>query len=74
MELNRPALTRYGADMSDVWDFLTGLNYSVSMFQREQPDPLPIDDLHMLGTLCPPDSLIDILAVPSPAAGEIARD
>jgi FkbM family methyltransferase len=64
MELNRPALARYGADIADVWDFFAGLKYSLSMFQRERPDPLAIDDLHMLAALCPPDSLIDIVAVP----------
>jgi FkbM family methyltransferase len=64
MELNRPALARYGADIGDVWDFFAGLKYSVSMFQREQPDLLPIDDVHQLAELCPSDSLIDILAVP----------
>jgi FkbM family methyltransferase len=65
MELNRPALARYGADIGDVWDFFAGLTYSVSMFQRERPDPLPIRDVHMLAELCPSDSLIDILAAPS---------
>ena len=72
MELNRPALARYGADMVDVWNFFAGLNYSLSMFQHEQPDPLPIADLQMLGQLCPPDSLIDVLAVPAHASGEFA--
>jgi FkbM family methyltransferase len=65
MELNRPALARYGADIGDVWDFFAGLKYAVSMFQREQPDPLPIADVQMLAELCPSDSLIDILAVPA---------
>jgi FkbM family methyltransferase len=62
MELNRPALARYGADMADVWDFFAGLKYSVSMFRPDQADPLPIDDVDMLAELCPPDSLVDILA------------
>ena len=74
MELNRPALARYGADIGEVWDFFAGLKYSVSMFQREQPDPLPIDDVHMLAELCPPDSLIDILAVPAGNDGIVSRD
>ena len=65
MELNRPALARYGADISDVWDFFAGLKYSVSMFQHEQPEPLPIDDLRTLAEFCPADSLVDILAVPA---------
>jgi FkbM family methyltransferase len=65
MELNRPALARYGVDSRQVWDFFARLRYSLSVFQHEQPDPLPIEDLHMLAELCPSDSLIDILAVPA---------
>jgi FkbM family methyltransferase len=65
MELNRPALARYGAEAGDVWRFFAGLNYSMSVFQRELSDPQPVNTLEALTGFCPPDSLVDIVAMPA---------
>jgi FkbM family methyltransferase len=64
MELNRPALARYGSEAGDVWRFFAGLNYSVSVFQREHTEPQRLDTLEALTDLCPPDSLVDMVAMP----------
>jgi FkbM family methyltransferase len=65
MELNRPALARYGAEAGDVWGFFAGLNYSISVFQRDHADPQQVDTLEALTDLCPPDSLVDMVATPA---------
>jgi FkbM family methyltransferase len=64
MELNRPALARYGSDAGDVWRFFAGMDYSISVFQREHAEPRHVDTLEALTGFCPPDSLVDIVALP----------
>ena len=63
-ELNRPALGRLGKTVDDVWRFFDGLSYTLFAFEHWEPtDPEPVPSLARLTSLCPPDGLIDALAV-----------
>lgn len=64
MELNRPALERFGNTVDDVWNFFSKISYKLDAFKHwEETDPRPLESLQQLKHLCPSDSLIDILAV-----------
>lgn len=65
MEINRPALAAFGATIDDVWNFFDGLGYEISVFdQWKEREPSPVAALDDLKRLCPPDSLVDIVASP----------
>jgi FkbM family methyltransferase len=64
MELNRPALWRFGKTVDDVWDWFRSISYKIAAFKHwEEIDPKPVESLEELKLLCPSDSLIDVLAV-----------
>jgi FkbM family methyltransferase len=64
MELNRPALTRFDTSVADIWKFFSSRSYRLLAFKHwEEIDPLPVNSLKELEMLCPPDSLLDLLAV-----------
>ena len=64
MEINRPRLDACDATIDDVWDYLQNHSYGVSVFQEwQERDPEPVGTLQALKHLCPPDGLIDIVAV-----------
>jgi len=63
MELNRPTLERFGKTIDDIWNFFSNVSYRIKAFEQwKETDPKPVDTLEDLKTLCPPDSLIDVLA------------
>ena len=63
MELNRPALKRFGNTIEDVWHFFSMVSYRIKVFEHwKETDPKPVDTLEDLNALCPPDSLIDVVA------------
>jgi FkbM family methyltransferase len=65
MELNRPALGRFGKTLEDVWDFFRSISYMIEAFTHWQEiDPTPVRSVEQLQRLCPADGLIDILARP----------
>ena len=65
MEVNRPTLALLGANADEVWSFLKGLSYEIHAFEHwKEQDPIPVPSLDELKRLCPPDSLIDIVAIP----------
>jgi FkbM family methyltransferase len=65
MEVNRPMLDACDASVEEVWDFFKGLSYEVRAFEHwQERDPDPVANLEQLTRLCPPDSLIDIVAAP----------
>ena len=65
MEVNRPMLDACDATVEEVWDFFKGLSYEVRAFEHwQERDPDPVANLEQLTRLCPPDSLIDIVAAP----------
>ena len=64
MEINRPRLDACDASIDDVWDYFQSHSYGVRAFQHwEERDPEPVATLQALKHLCPPDGLIDIVAV-----------
>lgn len=64
MELNRPALERFGKTVDDIWEFFGNISYKIETFKQwEEKDPTPVESIKALKALCPSDSLIDILAV-----------
>ena len=64
MEINRPRLEACDASIDDVWDYFQSHSYGVSAFQPwQERDPEPIATLQALKHRCPPDSLIDIVAI-----------
>jgi FkbM family methyltransferase len=64
MELNRPALQRFGKTVDDIWEFFSNISYKIEAFKHwEEADPRPVESLEELKFLCPSDSLIDVLAV-----------
>jgi FkbM family methyltransferase len=64
MEVNRPRLDACNASVDDVWDFFMKRSYGIRAFRHWQElDPEPVATLEDLKHLCPPDSLIDIVAV-----------
>jgi hypothetical protein len=63
-ELNRPALGRLGNTVDDVWRFFDDLSYKLFAFEHwKEIDPIPVQSLDRLMSLCPADGLIDALAV-----------
>ena len=63
-ELNRPALGRLGKTVDEVWGFFYDLSYTLFAFEHwNATDPIPVPSLGQLTSLCPPDGLIDALAV-----------
>jgi FkbM family methyltransferase len=65
MEVNRPMLGACGVTVDDVWDFFGSVSYEVRAFEHwKERDPDLVDDLDTLKRLCPPDSLIDVVAAP----------
>jgi FkbM family methyltransferase len=65
MEVNRPMLGACGVTVDDVWEFFRSVSYEVRAFEHwkeREPDLVP--DLDTLKRLCPPDTLIDIVAAP----------
>ena len=65
LEVNRPALASFGKDAADIWHILGGLSYRLEAFVDGNDDSRqPIRNLPEFERLCPPDGLIDILAVP----------
>jgi FkbM family methyltransferase len=64
MELNRPALENLGSSIDDVWKFFSNANYDIAAFKHwEEQEPVPVENPDALKALCPPDSLLDILAI-----------
>jgi FkbM family methyltransferase len=64
MELNRPALERFGKTINDIWEFFVNISYKIEAFEHwEEADPKPVKSIQELKLLCPSDSLIDVLAV-----------
>jgi len=64
MEVNRPTLASLDASVDDVWAFLRDLSYEVYAFETwTEQDPTHVPDLDDLKRRCPPDSLIDIVAI-----------
>jgi FkbM family methyltransferase len=64
MELNRPALARFDKTAVDIWHFFSTRAYKLFAFKHwAEADPLPVNTLEDLLVLCPPDSLLDLLAV-----------
>lgn len=64
MELNRPALERFGKTINDIWEFFDSISYKIAAFEHwQETDPGPVESLDELKVLCPSDSLIDVLAV-----------
>ena len=64
MEVNRPMLTAHGASADDIWAFLRDLSYDIYAFEHwKEQDPIFVPDLDDLKRRCPPDSLIDIVAI-----------
>jgi len=64
MELNRPALGRFGKTVDDIWEFFGNISYKIAAFKHwEEQDPIPVESIEELKLLCPSDSLIDVLAV-----------
>ena len=65
MEVNRPMLDACAATVDDIWNFFTGLSYQIHAFNHwKEQDPVAVETLDDLKRLCPPDSLLDILAAP----------
>jgi FkbM family methyltransferase len=65
LEVNRPTLAQLGKEPADIWRLLSGLSYRLEAFVDWGHDSRqPIRNLPELERLCPPDGLIDILAVP----------
>jgi FkbM family methyltransferase len=65
MELNRPALEYFGKTTNNIWDFFCNISYKIQAFEQwQETDPRPVKTIEELNLLCPPDSLIDIVAVP----------
>ena len=63
MEVNRPALEACNATVDEVWDFFRSRSFGIYAFRHwQEQDPEPVATLHELKELCPPDSLIDIVA------------
>jgi hypothetical protein len=62
MELNRPALGRYGKDSQDIWKFFETIDYSIMGLTWSDQEPRTIKSIAELNHLCPPDGLIDIIA------------
>lgn len=64
MEINRPMLASLGASADEIWEFLGNLSYEIQAFEHwKEQDPIPVASLADLKRLCPPDSLIDIVAI-----------
>jgi FkbM family methyltransferase len=64
MEINRATLALLGASVDEVWDCLSDLSYEIRAFEPwKEQDPVPVASLDDLKRLCPPDSLIDIVAI-----------
>ena len=64
MEVNRPTLASLDASVDDVWAFLRDLSYEVYAFETwTEQDPTHVPDLDDLKRRCPPDSLVDIVAI-----------
>jgi FkbM family methyltransferase len=64
MELNRPALEKYGKDSEDIWNFFKDINYKVAVLRWGEEEPESIKSLKELNKICPPNKLIDIVAQP----------
>jgi hypothetical protein len=64
MEVNRPTLASLGASVDDLWAFLRDLSYEIYAFEEwNEQDPIRVPDLDDLKRRCPPDSLVDIVAI-----------